>query len=494
MDDVDALTITGNAKLATIAGSALKDNGAASVTTASVNISNNAFVASLVRDEAEAVELDDDEVGTSADKGTITSTSGLSTLDTYLAHAKAATGNVYAWFDTVTKYETQSSYGGAYTNSTSSLTAPSSYDGTEAAAAATKPYVYIYQRDLVSGTTTVTGKIDNEVRTNVYDVNWAANTLIENPLADNEGIIITGGSGTARTYKDGDAFLSAANSASVQTVDDLMNYLNADTALNSAEGIDVVAARDAGAKALYTVTYINSTLGNASLGVVSSVSDGTALMFQFGTTWAGTANYLTATLAANDTQDDIATAVMSAINLNGQWAASTTASTGSNSFYVTKNVSGTSTRDLSPLVGSFPSIDFVIDAAQTSTTAALVPSAYAVASNLAGKNSSLFTLADVEPDTRYGLRVSIKNVGNVAFNGTVSVTLAGVSETALSDGNTGDPDGEDNLLEGGTNILAYNATTNPNAALYVADFGDIAAGTSSTTGAVTAISTDRTTW
>jgi hypothetical protein len=349
---------------------------------------------------------------------------------------------------------------------------------------------------VVAGTTTTTGDIDNEVRTNVYDVNWADNTLIEQPLADNEGVIIKGGSGTARTYKDGDAFLSAANSASVQSVDDLVAYLNADTALNSAEGIDVVAARDAGARALYTVTYINSTLGNATLGIVSSVtgSDGTALMFQFGTSWDGTANYLTATLAALDTQDDIADAVMTAINANGQWSAATTASTGSNSFYVTKNVSGTTTRDMSPLVGSFPSIEFVVDSAQTSTTAALVPSAYAVASNVAGKNSSLFTLADVAPDTRYGLRVSIKNVGNVAFNSTVSVNLAVVSETALSDGNTGAADGADNLLVGGTNILAYNATTNPNAALYVAAFGDISAGTSSTTGAVTAISTDRTTW
>ena len=93
------------------------------------------------------------QVGTSADKGAITSTSGLSSLDTYLAHAKAASGNVYVWFDTVTKYETQSVYGGAYANSTSSLTAPTSYDATEAAAAATKPYVYIFERDEVAGHT-----------------------------------------------------------------------------------------------------------------------------------------------------------------------------------------------------------------------------------------------------------------------------------------------------------------------------------------------------
>ena len=36
-------------------------------------------------------------------------------------------------------------------------------------------------------------------------------------------------------------------------------------------------------------------------------------MFQFGTSWDGTANYLTATLAASDTQDDIAEAVRAAI-------------------------------------------------------------------------------------------------------------------------------------------------------------------------------------
>ena len=38
------------------------------------------------------------------------------------------------WFDTVTKLEIQSTYGGSYTDTTASVTAPTAWDDTTAAA------------------------------------------------------------------------------------------------------------------------------------------------------------------------------------------------------------------------------------------------------------------------------------------------------------------------------------------------------------------------
>ena len=93
----------------------------------------------------------------------------------------------------------------------------------------------------------------------------------------------------------------------------------------------------------------------------------------------------------------IADAVMTAINADADYVAATITSATSNFFQVTKNVSGTATLNTSPVDATFPSVSFVIDAAQTSTKATLTPSAYNVASNLAGSNSSLFTLAAAAP-------------------------------------------------------------------------------------------------
>ena len=63
----------------------------------------------------------------SSDAGSITTSSGIKDLDAFLVDAIAATGTVSVWFDTVTKLEIQSTYGGALTDTTASLTDPSSY-------------------------------------------------------------------------------------------------------------------------------------------------------------------------------------------------------------------------------------------------------------------------------------------------------------------------------------------------------------------------------
>jgi hypothetical protein len=132
MDDVDNLTITQNPKLATISGaSALLDNGTS--TTVNVDIHQNAFVASLIRDTKEATALAATAVGGTTDLGAITTTSGLKDLDAYITDAIAASGTVSVWFDTVTKLETQAAFGGTYTDVTSSLVAPTAWDDSTAA-------------------------------------------------------------------------------------------------------------------------------------------------------------------------------------------------------------------------------------------------------------------------------------------------------------------------------------------------------------------------
>ena len=385
---------------------------------------------------------------------------------------------------------------GTYTDTTSSLTAPSATPtGAEAVDFSTNYtgyYAYAYADEGTAAGAT-TGARSNEIISWAYDVKIANNTFTEVELgASAEGISITTAAGTT-TFDEGDSYTGAANGTTVETVDDLVAYLNADTALNTSSNVEVIAARDSWKKALYSVNYTNSTLGAATLGVVSAVGGGTALVFQFGTTQAtGDALYLTATLAANDTQDDIADAVMIAINAHAEYSASTITSAGSNFFVVTKNVSGSPTQNTSPLEVSFPSISFVIDAAQTSTTATLTPSAYNVASNLAGKNSSLYTLTAAAPTVKNGLRVTLKNTGSVAMPSTTTVVVSGASNTAIAT-SAGISNGVNGIIQAGKNIPTWVASTNEAPEDYVTTFAQITAGTAGSA-AVAAKLTNRTGW
>jgi hypothetical protein len=509
MDKVDALNISGNAKLATLSAASLTDNVS---TTTSVTISNNALVASLVKDNAEAVALTAAQVGTSADLGSITSTSGLSGLDTYLADAKAATGTVSVWFDTVTKYETQATYGGAYTNSTSSLTAPTSYNATEAAAAASKPYVYMYIREVNNGTTS--GVISKERTSATWELQSNALTGVQTTtLGAAEGIIIETPQGDY-TFDTGDSYSGAASGGTVSTIADLVGYMTAQTQTNVGSGIDVTAALDGHKRGVYSINYISSTGANAIAGVVSTLGN---LYFTFGTDDDGSDSdaplNLVAVLAAGDTVDDIAEAVMTAINTDGLYSASSAAGSNGNLFYVTKNVSGTATADNSPMA-TFPTI--VFDTATATNTAILTPSSYDAvisgasvsAHNTRGTASSFFSLSADATVVKNGVRVTLTNDQGagakfaVAANGMYrsnghSMYIVGANSnttmrTALDKGTKSGTPAEMGYLAPGVNMSAYVASTNETPANYDAAFSAISAGT--TTGAITAISTDRTGW
>ena len=510
-DDVDALNITSNAKLATIAGGTnLKDNGTS--TTTDVDIHQNALVASLVRDTKESPSATV-VAGASSDTGSITTASGIKDLDAFLADALAASGTISVWFDTVTKLEIQSTYGGSYTDTTSSVTAPTAWDDTTAAANAVLRqsgtyagvYAYLFNRDVAAGTTTTTGAISKEVQSRTYMLKPNANTLVVPALGSGEGFSVTTGSGTY-TFVQGASYTGAANGSTVASVTDLINYVNADTALNTADNVELIAAQDGYNRAAYTISYTNSPgTSGAVEGVVSTAGN---LYFTFGTdTGTGATNQLTAALLAGDSEADVADAIMTAINAHADYAAATaTGNANSNRFIVTRNVSGTGGVNASPEItsSSFPTIDISVGVA--TTTAVLTGSAYngviraldmaagsASAINARGTASGFFSIPDVSGTYLAGLRLTLRNDGNIALVGTTTAVIAGASNTAIN-ANTGDPDGTDNLLVKGVNISTYVASTNEGPATYVAAFSDIASGTTTTTGAVTAVLTDRTGW
>jgi hypothetical protein len=493
-DDVDGLTITSNAKLATISGgTTLADNGT-SLTT-NVDIHQNAFVASSVKDSKETPSATV-VAGASSDTGSITTTSGIKDLDAFLTDAVAATGIVSVWFDTVTKLEKQAAYGGSYTDNTSSLTAPGAWDDATAATNAadftstyTGYYAYVFSRDVNAGTTTTAGARPNQTITYVYITDVADNTFTDVALASSEGLQLVAAGGTT-VFDQGDSTLVGGTATTVATIDHLVTYLNNDTSYNTTDNLEIIAARDGAKNLLVTVTYVNSTAGAATAGVTSSAG---ALTIQMGTdAGTGAAKYIaTASIPAGAAADDIATAMMTAINTDAQYQAVTMTSINSNVFKVTRSVSGTATVDMSPLA-SIPTPTFVLDAAQTSTVVGLTPSAYNVASNLAGSNSSLFTLSATGV-AKAGLRVTLKNTGSLAFPSSVTLVGDTASNTAITTGAAAQ-DGVNGLLVDGVSIGSYSSANYTGTTDYVTTFAQVSAGTSTTTGAVTAVNTNRTTW
>jgi len=113
-DDVDSLTVTGNSALTTIDFTGLEDAGTA--TTATVLIKENSLTATEAKDTYNAA--------TAADLGSFTSTSGMSTLKTYLTAVNkipSATG-VIVFFDEVENATKQSAANGAYADTSTAIT------------------------------------------------------------------------------------------------------------------------------------------------------------------------------------------------------------------------------------------------------------------------------------------------------------------------------------------------------------------------------------
>jgi hypothetical protein len=510
-DDVDVLNITSNAKLATIAGGTnLADNGTS--TTTNVDIHQNALVAQLVRDTKESPSATV-VAGAASDTGAITTASGIKDLDAFLTDAKAATGIVSVWFDTVDKLEIQATYGGTYTDTTSSVTAPAAWDDATAAANAVLRqsgtyagvYAYMFSRDASAAVTSTTGVVSKERISYAWNLTRNATTQAVTALASNEGFELHRNDIQLGTWDQGDSYTGSANGSTVATVTDLIAFINADTTMDTGYNINLTAAQDGNNRALYTITYTNSTGANAVAGAVST---GGLIAFTFGTNLSdASTKALSAEVTATNTQDGIATAVINAINSDGteDYAATATGGNG-NQFYVTKQVSESGT-DISPLItaSSFPSITF--QATGDTSTAVITPSGYGAASassinidaggattvNSIGASNSWYSLSSSKSLVQ-GLRLTVQNDGAVAM-GTVGISM-GVSNTGIINTITNlDSSIASNLMIAGTNIDTYTAGVLETPANYVAAFSDISSGTTTTTtAAVTAVDTDRTGW
>ena len=517
-NNVDDLDITGNAKLATLSASSLTSNGASTVGT--VDIYDNALVASLVKDSQEsdaATAASTYAKGKAADGGSITSASGLSGLDTYLAAAaseSSASNIVQAWFDTVTKLEVQSTYGGAYADMTSSL--PTSAPARTGAKATdfTSTYSgymnYFFQKDGSTATTRTVGAISKQRKSYAFDLVRNATTQAETrTLGSAEGFSVYQNDIAVAVFDDGDAYTSAANSATVQTLDDLIAYINADTTLGNGYSLDLEAAEDGFNKAMYTVTYRLSTGATATAG---NISTGGLLNFTFGNYNSGASMDLQAHVTATNTDSGIATGVIAAINAAGEYTAAATGGNG-NQFYVTKHVSA-SGLDTSPLVtsSSFPTLTFVTGS--DSTTAALVATgrgsvslgssvaynydtATASEANATGEGSE-FTLS-TSKSMIDGLRLTLTN--NTGVNqAAMGVGVTGASNTVIVTSQAIGTSITQGLIVAGTNIASYAANTgtvdnNEATATYVAAFADISSGSSATvSSAVTGYTNDKTGW
>jgi hypothetical protein len=486
MDDVDNLTITQNPKLATLTGaSALLDNGTS--TTVNVDIHQNAFVASLVRDTKEATALAATAVGGTTDLGAITTTSGLKDLDAYITDAIAATGTVSVWFDTVTKLETQAAFGGTYTDVTSSLVAPTAWDDTTAAGNADNfssqyegYYAYAFSLEGSSAVTSTTGNRDFQALTYSYDVGRANASYTDKALATNEGLtlVYTGGS---TTWKQGDTY----NGSAVTTVDQLVSYMNADTSLDGL-GIDVQADRDAFYKTLLTMTFEKSAT-NGLANTAGAVSGVGVIAYTINTTESGAASILVTAGATNgqvvaDLTDDL----KAVINLGLNDAAD---GTNDNQLLISRNVSGGTALDRSPVSSAF-AVTPIIDAAQASTTIQLLNTTGVISNTMALASGNF--VFDVAETTLSGIRITLKNVGTGAFSATVSLHGAAVSNTAILTGNVANTDDRDNIL-GAANAPTY--ANNGDIAPYMSTYAEITAGTTTTTtAAVTAVTTNRTGW
>ena len=519
-DKVDVLNITSNAKLATIAGGTNLTTVNAD-TSVDVDIHQNALVASLVRDTKESPSATV-VVGASSDTGSITTASGIKDLDTYLASAKASTGIVSVWFDTVTKLEIQATYGGSYTDTTSSVTAPTSWTDANAATNAALVssgtyagvYAYMFSRDASTAVTSTTGARANEYRTWVYDVGRNAASYSDKNLATNEGFVVsyTGGS---VTFKQGDSYSSAANGSTIVTVDDLVAYMNADTTLDGL-GVDIQADRAAFERTLATMTFTQST-GGAKVAGTTSGTGRTA--YTITNTETGVASLVYATNANNDGVAELVDDLILA--LNGDTIADTdldvTAAAGTNDdqILLTRNISGGGVADNSPLAVNINIVP-IIDAAEASTTIGLtgdnvktyhalsetagLASATALSNVLANTNG--YFAWTVTEQALSGIRVTLKNTGNVLFADAVSVVNTGVSNTAIlqpaitvatSANGAITTDGVNSALVEGTNAPTYANENSMQA--YVTAFTAITAGTTTTTtAAVTAVDTDRTGW
>jgi phosphoribosylanthranilate isomerase len=393
-DDVKSLTLQTNAKLSKIDFTGLKDLGGA--TTATVLVSGNKLSASAVADAYDATPA-------TSDTGSYTSTSGMSTLKTYLTAAMAATGakNIGVYFDTLEGVTEQ------LTSVTTAYTQKSHTDSVSGTGLNAVAY---------SVTTAESGTTVRETETWLFDTNENA-LYATKPLNDGEGVSVTYG-GVEATYVQG-------TSPAISTVADIVAAINNDTT-TFGSGITVTAGLDAEAVSRNVLSYTTSTGTDAI-----TASTGT-ILYSFGTATG------TVTIGYASTTADIASQLAAAITNTVVSGVEYGASASGKVITVTRMITNTNKVDKGINTSDFPDIAITLN---DSTT---VDFSANTTTNSTGANSDFFisfTQSNVN-----ALRVTVKN-------NSIAVALSAVVTAVSPGGALADTQGPTELISG-TNMAA----------------------------------------
>ena len=305
----------------------------------------------------------------------------------------SATAGLYVFYDQLDKYEVQSTLNGLYTD-TAVPSAPSVT--TEATANSNSTSVYAIVAKQAAETAASTGATRVETATQTFPVTHNALFAPVTQLTTNEGFAINV-AGLSKSFMIGDTYSSAANGSTVQTVADMISYINADTTWDSAS-IDITVSNNGYLRSLQEIQYTDDA------GAALTVSATGNIWYKLGTTTASGAVALTAGQGAAN----IANAVAAAIEAH-------TAPTHGGSIYnatangavvtIQQAVSVTGYADDVTAAASVPTISFVIDAAMTSTTAELGDADSAGTSNTALEGAA----------TGFNLNVVKNDISGVTF-------------------------------------------------------------------------------
>ena len=354
-DDIDALSVYTNAVLATVDFTGLTDDGSATSTSAAVY--NNNLAVQLYKDG-----YDTGTANTATDTGSITSNSGIATLKTWLDNvmsAASATAGLYVFYDQLDKYEVQSTLNGLYTD-TAVPSAPSVT--TEATANSNSTSVYAIVAKQAAETGSSSGYARSETLTQTFPI--TNNSIYEavTQLKANEGFAINV-AGLSKSFMMGDTYSSAANGSTVQTVADMISYINADTSWSNT-GVTITASNNGYLRSLQEVVYTDDE------GGAQTVSAAGNIWFKLGSTSISGTVAVTAGEGAGDIAGPIATVIEAATHpVTGASLYNATANGAVIEIVQAVSMSGYP-NDVTA-GASVPQVTFVIDAAQTSTTAQL---------------------------------------------------------------------------------------------------------------------------
>jgi len=457
-DKIYDFTVKNNAKLATVDFTGMKVIGN---TTAAADIQGNNLTATSAVDTwqdadgdgtAETGDGQGDEEGTSTDKGTYTTESGLKTIYTWLSAATTAGpatgGSIIVAFDKVS-----SSTDKAEETANDSTTDPYTVDLTDYEDVA---YVAYITPDVADSTPTVREN-ESYVAPLLFDGVYNANAMITG-----ESIAIDTGDIT-KTF--------SYTATTLDSVSELISAINDATGWDT--NVSVTAVQDAGKRGYFSVDMIQGTDGTATKTAAVTQSD--TFGWVFGTA-TGT-HTITATQTGGLTSALLASEIASALNLEistGGVQYKVEYAGSGNDFVVSELMTGsTSNVNDGKTISTIPSFSFDLD---TNLTSVDFNSGTGTNSSVGTSGTNSVTLI-YNRDVTSSLRINIKN-------NSTTVALAGTGVEVTTNGAT------TGLFGSGTDVELASGTSMYKDLSVVAGFDEI-----STTGAATeGEDTNRVSW